>query len=174
MGPFVDLASALGQKVGNIFFKQGQATPTQRPVSTNGDSMDFGAGVKKLLSPVTSLFSPQTKAGVQILEGATKAGNSVIDAFGRNLADSVDRLFGNSNKAPSVEARKETNAVMAENSFGAQYMDLGNAFKLFSAIQGGNPEAAAAKEIPQQDHTMLYIGGFAALAVVMLVASRRS
>lgn len=174
MGPFVDLATALGQKVSSLFVKQGVATPTQRAVSTSGDSFDFSAGVKKLLEPVNSLFN-QKKAGVQILEGANSVGNAIFDSLARNTSSAIDKLFGNANKMPAADAREETNDVRAQDPFGSQLTGLGDAFKLFTQIQTANPQSTATTSAPQagSNTAVWVIGGFVALGAVLLLTSRR-
>lgn len=177
MGTFIDLATALGQKIGNMFTKQGVETPVQRPVATQGDSMDFWAGAKKLLQPVTNLFSPTTKAGVQILEGATSVGQQALDALGRNVGSYIDKLFGNGNKAPSQSATTTTNVVREDNAFGSQPVDLGTLFKFFTQIQTGNPSATPAASVPASSsnfNTLLLVGGFVALGAVLLLSARRA
>lgn len=175
MNPFIDLATALGQKVGSMFVKQGVLTPNQRPVSTTGDSFDFSAGVSKLLQPVTNLFTP--KSGVQILEGAaSNIGNTVFDALNRNINSSLDKLFGNSNKMPSAEVREETNIVRAADPFGGQTQSLGEAFKLFTQIQQGHAGLnTPSQSVPQANNTMIWvIGGFVALGAVLLMTRKEA
>ena len=174
IGAFVDLATALGKKVGETFIKQGVETPKQRAVSTSGDSFDFFAGFKKLFSPVPE--TPAQKAGVSILEGAEKVGESIFNSLGRNAASYIDNLFGNGVKAPSAEARQETNVVRAEDAFGSQYLDLGKAFELFSKIQSGRPGLNdPVQSVPQaaQNNTLLIMGGFVALGAVLLLTGRK-
>lgn len=172
LGSFVSLAEAVGQKLGSMIVKQGVETPKQRPVSTSGDSFDLAASVRKLVEPVQNLFTP--KSGVQILEGAVSSvGGSVIDALGRNASSAIDKLFGNSNKMPSAEARQETNIVRAEDPFGAQTQTLGEAFKLFSQIQQGNAGLnTPSQTIPQNNNTGLLIMGFVGLAAVFLLTRK--
>ena len=173
LGAFVDLATALGQKVGQYITKQGVQTPTQRAVSTSGDSFDLWAGFKKLVSPAPAATTP--KAGVQLLEGAQGIGDSIFNSLGRNVSSYIDRLFGNANEIPSATARQETNVVRSEDAFGGQYLDLGKAFQLFSQIQQGNPGLnTPAQQIPQQNNNVLIIGGFVALAAVLLLTQRKA
>ncbi len=176
LGSFVDLATALGQKVASAFItKQGVQTPRQRAVSTSGDSFDFGAGVSKLLQPVSNLFGGP-KSGVQILEGAQGVGNEVFNALGRNVGSAIDKLFGNGNKMPSAGVREETNIVRASDGFASQYLNLGEAFKLFSTIQQGRAGLNdPVQSIPQQNNSnLLIIGGFAALGIVLLMTARKA
>lgn len=174
MNPFMDLATALGQKVASLVTTRGVQTPAQRPVSTSGDSFDFAANVRKLLEPVTNVFTP--KSGVGILEGAAATiVPTVFDSLGRNLSSSIDKLFGNSNKMPSVEAREETNVTLASDPFGSQLQSLGEAFKLFSQIKEGNPAVTPAASVPQSNNTMLWlVGGAVALGAVLIVTTRRA
>jgi len=174
-GPFIDLATALGQKVASAFItKQGVQTPRQRPVSTQGDSFDFYSGFQKLLSPVTNLFSPTTKAGVQVLEGASKVGDEIFNSLGRNVGSYIDNLFGNGNKINSAAAREKTNNVREDLSFNSQGLALGDAFKLFSQIQGASPHLDNPPAVPQQNNnTVLIIGGFVALAAVLILTGRK-
>lgn len=174
MNPFMDLATALGQSVAKMVTSRGVQTPAQRPVSTSGDSFDFSAGVKKLLEPVTNIFTP--KSGVGILENAAASVvPTVFDSLNRNISSSLDKLFGNANKMPTVAAREETAVVLASDPFGSQLQSLGEAFKLFSQINQGNPASTPAASVPQSNNTMLWVvGGAAALGVILLVSSRRA
>lgn len=171
--PFIDLASALGQKVGQFFTKQGVQTPNQRAVSTQGDSFDLFAGIKKLISPVTP--QPTQKAGVQILDGATKIGDEIFNSLGRNVGSYIDNLFGNSNKIPSVSSREETNIVRSSDAFGSQYENLGEAFKLFSSITQGSPKVnnPSTLETPSNNNVLI-IGGFIGLAAILLLTGRKA
>jgi hypothetical protein len=176
-GTFIDLGKVLAQKLTSAFTtKQGIETPKQRPISTQGDSFDFFAGFKQLLTPKADVI---TGNGVQVLDGATSGtslADNIFNSLGRNLSSSIDKLFGNAQKIPSVAARNETNNVREQNSLGTAGItySLGDAFRALSGLGSANPNLQNPSSIPQQENNnnLLIIGGFLALGAVLLLAKK--
>ena len=174
--PFINFGQVLGQKaVESLTNVRGISTPNPRPISTSGDSFDFGAGVKKLLSPITSYFDPRTQAGGKVIEAAGNVGVGLFDALGRNLNDKIDQLFGNSNKK---NEEVTTNVTDNRFTYPSQQLDLGSVLAAIGQANAANPQTSAETAPSPTGGNgslptgLLIAGAFVALGAVLIISRK--